>query len=132
MKIRGNTVGTTIAPEKVLVKSEKLTPEEQAQARQNIGAMASVVDTDLDMNHKSIINVKSLEFDFGQGLSVTGDIFYNGGARLNFASNQGDKKVGLSGIAYGVDDTDAVTVGQLNKAIADAFASIANGDEVSY
>ena len=37
-KIRGNTVGTTIAPEKVLVKSENLTPEEKAQARANIGA----------------------------------------------------------------------------------------------
>lgn len=40
MKIRGNTVGTTIAPEKVLVKSGNLTEEEKAQARKNIGASA--------------------------------------------------------------------------------------------
>ena len=41
MKIRGNTVGTTIKPEKNLVKATNLTYEEQAQARRNIGAMAT-------------------------------------------------------------------------------------------
>ena len=40
MKIRGNTVGTTLRPEKNLVKATDLTPEEQAQARANIGAPA--------------------------------------------------------------------------------------------
>lgn len=40
MKIRGNSVGTTIEPKKVLVKSENLTEEEKAKARENIGAAA--------------------------------------------------------------------------------------------
>lgn len=38
MKIRGNTVGTPIKPEKAVVKCENLTEEEKAQARANIGA----------------------------------------------------------------------------------------------
>ena len=38
MKIRGNTVGTPIKPEKNLVKATDLTEEEKAQARENIGA----------------------------------------------------------------------------------------------
>ena len=45
MKIRGNTVGTPIKPTKVLVKSENLTPEEQAKARENIGAANLLVVT---------------------------------------------------------------------------------------
>lgn len=39
MKIRGNTVGTTLKPEKNLVKATDLTDEEKAQARANIGAV---------------------------------------------------------------------------------------------
>lgn len=38
MKIRGNTIGTPLKPEKNLVKATNLTAEEQAQARANIGA----------------------------------------------------------------------------------------------
>lgn len=38
MKIRGNTVGTPMKPEKAVVKCENLTEEEKAQARANIGA----------------------------------------------------------------------------------------------
>lgn len=37
MKIRGNTVGTTLKPEKAVVKCQNLTREEKAQARANIG-----------------------------------------------------------------------------------------------
>lgn len=37
MKIRGNTIGTPIKPEKNLVKATGLSSEEQAQARLNIG-----------------------------------------------------------------------------------------------
>ena len=40
MKIRGNTVGTPIKPEKNLVKATDLNPEEKAQARENIGAVS--------------------------------------------------------------------------------------------
>ena len=38
MKIRGNVVGTTQKPEKVVVKATDLTEEQKAQARANIGA----------------------------------------------------------------------------------------------
>lgn len=46
MKIRGNTVGTPMKPEKNLVKATDLTEEEKAQARKNIGAgtKISIVD----------------------------------------------------------------------------------------
>ena len=40
MKIRGNTVGTPIKPEKNLIKATDLTEEEKAQARENIGALS--------------------------------------------------------------------------------------------
>lgn len=39
MKIRGVTVGTPIKPEKIVVKATDLTPEQKAQARENIGAV---------------------------------------------------------------------------------------------
>lgn len=40
MKIRGNTVGTPLKPEKAVVKCHGLTDEEKATARQNIGAIS--------------------------------------------------------------------------------------------
>ena len=40
MKIRGNTIGTPIKPEKNIIKATDLTEEEKAQARANIGAAA--------------------------------------------------------------------------------------------
>ena len=43
MKIRGNTVGTTMKPERTVVKCEKLTEEEKAIARANIGAASEEV-----------------------------------------------------------------------------------------
>lgn len=38
MKIRGNTVGTNVKPESVLIKATDLTEEQKTQARANIGA----------------------------------------------------------------------------------------------
>ena len=43
MKIRGNTIGTNIKPEKTVVKCENLTEEEKAIARANIGAASEEV-----------------------------------------------------------------------------------------
>lgn len=37
MKIRGNTVGTTLKPERAIVKCQNLTEEQKAKARENIG-----------------------------------------------------------------------------------------------
>ena len=50
MKIRGNTIGTPLKPEKNLVKATDLIEEEKAQARANIGAVASVNGTTPDEN----------------------------------------------------------------------------------
>lgn len=52
MKIRGNTVGTTIKPEKTVVKCETLVEEEKAIARANIGASSTIVVT-IDENNKA-------------------------------------------------------------------------------
>ena len=43
MKIRGNTIGTPIKPEKNILKATDLTEEEKKQARGNIGATAVYV-----------------------------------------------------------------------------------------
>ena len=40
MKIRGNTIGTPIKPEKNLIKATDLTEGEKKQARDNIGAIS--------------------------------------------------------------------------------------------
>lgn len=40
MKIRGNTIGTTISPKRVVTNPGELTEEEKAQARAKIGAAA--------------------------------------------------------------------------------------------
>lgn len=120
MKIRGNTVGTPIKPKQVLVKSENLTPEEQSQARQKIGAMQNgVADTDLDMQHHNLKKVKEITLDFGLGSSVTMSNYVDEGNRVHFAgnANNGFGNVGLSNIADGKKDNDAATVGQLKAAV---------------
>jgi hypothetical protein len=67
MKIRGNTVGTPIAPEKVLVKSENLTEEEKAIARANIGAASVEAIGDIESALDAIIEIqKSLVGGGGQ------------------------------------------------------------------
>ena len=99
--------------------SQSFSEDQKAQARQNIGAMATVADSDFDMNHKKIVNVTSLEFDQGIGLSATGSVFHHNGVRLYFSSNFSPNTIGLSNIADGIDDTDAATVGQLNSAVGD-------------
>lgn len=45
MKIRGNTIGTTMKPEKTVVKCENLTEEEKARARDNIGVVPMLIVT---------------------------------------------------------------------------------------
>ena len=53
MKIRGNTVGTTIKPEKTVVKCKTLVEEEKAIARANIGASSTIIVTIGDNNKAS-------------------------------------------------------------------------------
>lgn len=58
MKIRGNTVGTPIKPEKNLVKATGLSVEEQAQARENIGAASADVIGDIETALDAIIAIQ--------------------------------------------------------------------------
>lgn len=48
MKIRGNTIGTPIKPEKNLVKATDLTDAEKAQARENIGVTDEHINSLID------------------------------------------------------------------------------------
>ena len=59
MIIRGNTIGTTMKPEKTLVKSTDMTPEEQAQARANIGAASADVIGDIETALDAIIAIQN-------------------------------------------------------------------------
>ena len=59
MKIRGITVGTTIKPEKVLVKSENLTEEEKAIARANIGAASADTIGDIETALDAILVIQN-------------------------------------------------------------------------
>ena len=58
MKIRGNTVGTPIKPKQVLVKCEDLTPEEQAQVREKIGAASAKAIGDIESALDEIIGIQ--------------------------------------------------------------------------
>lgn len=74
MKIRGNTVGTTLKPEAALVKSGNLTEGEKAIAREHIGADVFYVtvttseDGTLTAN-KTFAEVKAA-YDSGRSLSL--------------------------------------------------------------
>ena len=59
MKIRGNTIGTTMKPEKVLVKSENLSEEEKAVARANIGAASADAIGEVETALDSIIAIQN-------------------------------------------------------------------------
>jgi hypothetical protein len=58
MKIMGVTVGTPIKPEKNLVKATGLSAEEQAQARENIGAVSAEVIGDIETALDTIIAIQ--------------------------------------------------------------------------
>lgn len=58
MKIRGNTIGTNMKPEKNLVKATDLTAEEMAQARANIGAVSAEVIGDIESALDAIIAIQ--------------------------------------------------------------------------
>ena len=59
MKIRGNTIGTPLKPGKNLVKATDLTPEEQAQARKNIGITDAPTDEKyFDIDYDGLVSLK--------------------------------------------------------------------------
>ena len=59
MKIRGNTIGTTMKPEKTVVKCENLTEEEKAIARANIGAASADTIGDIESALDHIIEIQN-------------------------------------------------------------------------
>ena len=67
MKIRGNTIGTNMKPEKNLVKATDLSPEEQAQARDNIGAASADVIGDIETALDRIIEIQESLINGGGG-----------------------------------------------------------------
>lgn len=87
MKIRGNTIGTTMKPEKTVVKCEKLTEEEKAIARANIGVVPTLVvnirsyqnddfDDVTEVSHNSLEIYEHVNAGGSAVLCVRGDEFY--------------------------------------------------------
>ena len=70
MKIRGNTIGTPMKPEKNLVKATGLSPEEQAQARENIGSASAESIGDIGTALDAILAIQN-ELIGGGSSSVT-------------------------------------------------------------
>lgn len=68
MKIRGNTVGTPMKPEKNLVKATDLTEKEKEQARENIGAphVYTTTEKPTDSKHGDFW-VRKVEVPEGEG-----------------------------------------------------------------
>ena len=128
MKIRGNAIGTTMKPENNLVKAKSLTDEQKAQARKNIGAMQNgLADRYLNMGDHPIGNVLSLHFtptdkdDDAISIRQISSTVDDNGSYIGgvFAFVYPDGHVILRGVADGVEDNDAATVGQLNTAVGD-------------
>lgn len=55
MKIRGNVLGTTIKPERVLVKATDLTEEQKAQARENLGLTGALTNENMEEIVENVI-----------------------------------------------------------------------------
>lgn len=63
MKIRGNTIGTPIKPEKTIVKATGLSEEQKAQARENIGAVTEAdVEDVVNSKLSNIINAEEVAY----------------------------------------------------------------------
>ena len=124
MKIRGNTVGTPIKPEKAIVRCENLTEEEQAKARENIGAISN------DLAGKALFNVNAVRLgtamDTYTDLKVLGKNSA-GNPQVIFQTIFGGNPV-LTGLSPGLDGTDAVNKAQLD----DLGKSTSQGRSANY
>ena len=92
---------------------QKLTEEQKAQARKNIGAISN------NLEGEALTGVGAVQF--GKGLDDYLDVRIfrgeNNDKRVLFTSLYG--KTTLGGLSAGVEDNDVVTVKQLNDALAD-------------
>lgn len=104
--------GTSVSPDAVLHRPQELTPEAQAQARENIGAMAQGRQKSLLINstdseaadvtlETTLRHNGSVAFEFYSGSNVTGN----------------EHSTVLGGLADGEADTDATTVRQVKDMI---------------
>lgn len=128
MKIRGNTIGTPMKPDKILVKAQNLTEEQKRQARKNIGALGG------DDDCLEMLTIAGQDQD-----SET--VIYSGGstgdrnAILRFDGAQYANAPVLRGIADGVEYQDAATFGQLDRqreSLADYVGDFATDNVVWY
>ena len=113
-KIRGNTVGTTIKPEKALVKATNLNEEEKAQARDNIGAAEQ---DQYGLNVYSSYTGAKVCVEPREETNETG---YVTNLLLHFLGAYGDEPVKLRGLAPGTEERDAVTLGQVMEMLPNA------------
>ena len=137
MKIRGNTVGTNLKPERVLIKSTGLTEAQKEQARENIGALASnggepivkcvnveekLPITDTAYGH-NIIRLKGESELVGSNSSVLRvcidkeEVTGRGPEQTTTPLSSG-KDIILRGILPGINVNDAVNKKQMEEAIA--------------
>ena len=70
MKIRGNTIGTTMKPEKTVVKCKNLTEEEKAIARANIGAASEEIIGMIDNALSAIIEEQEMYISIGDNVQT--------------------------------------------------------------
>lgn len=111
--------GTSVSPDAVLHKPQELSPEAQAQARKNIGAMAKGRQKSLLINST---DSEAADVTLETTLRHNGKVafeFYSG----NNASGSEQSTI-LGGLADGEADTDAATVGQVKDTAAKASIDI--------
>lgn len=100
--------GTSVSPDAVLHKPQELSPEAQAQARENIGAMAKGRQKSLLINST---DSEAADVTLETTLRHNGKVAFEFYSGSNAAGNEHSTVLG--GLADGEADTDAATVGQV-------------------
>lgn len=120
MKIRGNTVGTTLKPERAVVAATNLTPEQQKKARKNIGAIGN--GEHINMGGKSITYANQILFanstEDGNHVKMSKTVTSDGDVAFFVTQPLNSAPVLFRGVAAGKNDTDAVNKKQLDEAVA--------------
>lgn len=129
LTLNGQTFGVN-DPNAVQTEAQNLTPEEQEQARKNIGAMKCPEDNDvLNLKGSEVKDISSIEINYRTEGEVTGsttisaykDTEDENGARysiVEFSQTENGNSTVLRNIHDGINDWDAATVRQLKGAVA--------------
>ena len=102
-------------------KEQNLTEAQQAQARQNIGAMSNgKADDHLNMSGNEIGEIGALRLidDSGEGVAIFAESTGDGEGIVSFYESLEDGPVVLRNIADGTEDSDAATVGQVKEMVS--------------